>query len=330
MKKILIFALALIALSGCNKKTKESDAERAYLAIYLPAVEQSALLRGMVYHAQRLNLLMNQTDDWSDLNNVPSADGEVNYKESFFGSAQITNDNGRVTIDFGNNYINVKGCVIIDTHNALLSADGTTWELVEVTSDEDKFQEMNMDIAWKFDSWESFEITNSAGSLDCQARGVVIATGAAQSNWNLDFTIIPGSGTMTDIQKWSEGKHSVKAGSRGWGMHFLLGLVELAAGIILCFNTGAALWLVMTVVGSFILVRSVLEVVLGAKFKDDGADKALMIISGLIGTVLGILVLVNTQASASIVMILLGAYSLVFGAMSLLYGARTHKVLHKR
>lgn len=218
MKKILIFALALIALSGCNKKTKESDAERAYLAIYLPAVEQSALLRGMVYHAQRLNLLMNQTDDWSDLNNVPSPDGEVNYKESFFGSAQITNDNGRVTIDFGNNYINVKGCVIIDTHNALLSADGTTWELVEVTSDEDKFQEMNMDIAWKFDSWESFEITNSAGSLDCQARGVVIATGAAQSNWNLDFTITPGSGTMTDIQKWSEGKHSVKAGSRGWGI----------------------------------------------------------------------------------------------------------------
>ncbi len=148
--------------------------------------------------------------------------------------------------------------------------------------------------------------------------------------WTLKFFVIIAAIALIIIGLVSIITSLAHVGSRGWGMHFLLGLVELAAGIILCFNTGAALWLVMTVVGSFILVRSVLEVVLGAKFKDDGADKALMIISGLIGTVLGILVLVNTQASASIVMILLGAYSLVFGAMSLLYGARTHKVLHKR
>lgn len=211
MKKLLIFALALVALVGCNKKHEESEAEKAYYALYAPGC-QGGIATNMIRQAQALNFLLNQADDWSDLNNVK--DDTYDYKADLFGEADITNDNGVITISYGNLYQGVRGDLIINTGNQLLDVAGTTWEFVEPTSDANKFQISSQTV----DSWDSFTISSSGDSWECSLSNMVFKqSGKTDGRWSLHYFLTFSEGVNSNPEKWIGGTVTFEDGSTGSG-----------------------------------------------------------------------------------------------------------------
>lgn len=236
MKKLLILALALLGLWGCNDDDKKATpAQDAYYNLYIPVSNQCYHLYQMFDRAQRLNILLQEADDSTKLNDVKSDDGNTNYSGVFFGDATLTNDNGVVTIDYGsgNLYPQRSGIIRINTHNQLLSDEGAEWEFIEVVDRPYSYQEGYGSVE-VVDSWERMTIANNTGVLVCTADDVVIyrqgSKGNKDGNWSLDYLVFPSSGSDASFDAFVAGSRTILVGSSALGR--IVGRTELHASQI--------------------------------------------------------------------------------------------------
>jgi uncharacterized membrane protein HdeD (DUF308 family) len=109
--------------------------------------------------------------------------------------------------------------------------------------------------------------------------------------------------------------------ARHWFLDFLVALLEIVAGAYLAFNVRTGTELLAVIVGAFILVRGIIEFVMGI-VGTGSYTKALWVLAGLVGIGLGLIIIYYPLASNVAFVWLFGIYALVVGVMDLGYAIR--------
>ncbi len=113
------------------------------------------------------------------------------------------------------------------------------------------------------------------------------------------------------------GLHGARAfSSRGAGPvagHLLLGLIDLAAGVVALVWPGPTALVLVIVVASWALVGGVAEFFAGFQSGESGDTRALFILSGLVSFAFGVLLFARPGVGAVTLALLFGLYSLIYG-----------------
>ena len=118
------------------------------------------------------------------------------------------------------------------------------------------------------------------------------------------------------------------SGRRPWLV--LEGVVGVAAGVVTVVWPGITALALLAVIAAWAFVTGVLEIVAAVRLRREIEGEWLMVLSGVLSVVFGILLIINPAAGALAVTWLIGAYAIVFGAVLLglamrLYRLRQHE-----
>jgi uncharacterized membrane protein HdeD (DUF308 family) len=113
--------------------------------------------------------------------------------------------------------------------------------------------------------------------------------------------------------------------------HLLLGLTNVAAGVVaLAWPTPTALVLVL-IVGSWAVIGGLLEIAAAFRAGEPTATRALFILGGLVSVAFGTALFARPGIGAITLALLFGLFNLIYGARALVQGIelrRTRKTLH--
>jgi uncharacterized membrane protein HdeD (DUF308 family) len=105
-------------------------------------------------------------------------------------------------------------------------------------------------------------------------------------------------------------------GSRSAGPvfgHLLLGLVDLAAGVIALAWPAPTAFVLVIVVAAWALVGGVAEFFAGFQIGESAGTRALFILSGLVSVAFGVLLFARPGVGAVTLALLFGLYALIYG-----------------
>jgi len=102
--------------------------------------------------------------------------------------------------------------------------------------------------------------------------------------------------------------------------HLLLGLVDLAAGVIALAWPGPTALVLVLIVGSWAVVAGLVEI--GAAFGagEPAGTRALFILGGLVSVAFGVVLFARPGVGALTLALLFGLFSLIYGAWALVQG----------
>jgi uncharacterized membrane protein HdeD (DUF308 family) len=126
------------------------------------------------------------------------------------------------------------------------------------------------------------------------------------------------------------GLHAARAfSSRGAGPvagHLLLGLIDLAAGVVALVWPGPTALVLVIVVASWALVGGVAEFFAGFQSGESGDTRALFILSGLVSFAFGVLLFARPGVGAVTLALLFGLYSLIYGFSQINAGIQVRRL----
>lgn len=95
-----------------------------------------------------------------------------------------------------------------------------------------------------------------------------------------------------------------------WGSWLLEGIIDLILGLIIIIFPLFAVGVFMILIGIWAILMGLWRFYLATKFR---TQKGLLIFSGVVSVIFGILVLINPFAGAGAVMIVIGIWAIIFG-----------------
>jgi uncharacterized membrane protein HdeD (DUF308 family) len=95
--------------------------------------------------------------------------------------------------------------------------------------------------------------------------------------------------------------------------HLLLGLIDLAAGVIALAWPGPTAYVLVIVVAAWALAGGVAEIFAGFQSGETAGTRTLFILSGLVSVVFGVLLFARPGVGAVTLALLFGLYSLIYG-----------------
>jgi uncharacterized membrane protein HdeD (DUF308 family) len=104
--------------------------------------------------------------------------------------------------------------------------------------------------------------------------------------------------------------------------HLLLGLVDLAAGVIALVWPGPTAFVLVIVVAAWALVGGLVEVVAGFQTGETAGTRALFILSGLVSVAFGVLLFARPGVGAVTLALLFGLYSMIYGFSQITAGVQ--------
>jgi len=107
------------------------------------------------------------------------------------------------------------------------------------------------------------------------------------------------------------------SGSGGKGTLVLLGLLGIAAGIVTFFYPGITALSLLTVIAFWAIVTGIFEIAAAIKLRSQLSNEWMLILSGALSVVFGVLVILMPGAGALSILWLIGVYALLFGVMIL-------------
>ena len=110
--------------------------------------------------------------------------------------------------------------------------------------------------------------------------------------------------------------------------HLLLGLIDLAAGVVALVWPGPTALVLVIVVASWALVGGVAEFFAGFQSGESGDTRALFILSGLVSFVFGVLLFARPGVGAVTLALLFGLYSLIYGFSQINAGIQVRRLGH--
>ena len=113
--------------------------------------------------------------------------------------------------------------------------------------------------------------------------------------------------------------------------HLLVGLIDLAAGVLALAWPGATALVLVLIVGSWAVVTGLFEV--GAAFQagEAAGTRALYVLGGLVSVTFGVVLFARPGVGALTLALLFGLFNLIYGVSALIQGIelrRTGKTLH--
>lgn len=106
-------------------------------------------------------------------------------------------------------------------------------------------------------------------------------------------------------------------GTPGTGTLVLLGLIGIAAGIVTFFYPGITAISLLAVIASWAILTGIFEVVVAIKLRKQVSNEWVLIVSGVLSVVFGVLVIATPNAGALSIIWLIGIYAILFGIMML-------------
>ncbi len=106
-------------------------------------------------------------------------------------------------------------------------------------------------------------------------------------------------------------------GTPGTGTLVLLGLIGIAAGIVTFFYPGITAISLLAVIAAWAILTGIFEVVVAIKLRKQVSNEWILIVSGVLSVVFGVLVIAMPNAGALSIIWLIGIYAILFGIMML-------------
>jgi uncharacterized membrane protein HdeD (DUF308 family) len=123
-------------------------------------------------------------------------------------------------------------------------------------------------------------------------------------------------------------------GSRSAGPvlgHLLVGLIDLAAGVVALAWPGPTALVLVLIVASWAVVGGLVEVSAAFRSGESAGTRAMFILGGLVSVAFGVVLFAHPGVGAITLALLFGLFNLVFGARALVHGIelrRTGNAVH--
>jgi uncharacterized membrane protein HdeD (DUF308 family) len=131
------------------------------------------------------------------------------------------------------------------------------------------------------------------------------------------------------------GLEAVRAFSsaRAWPVigHLLLGLVDLAAGVIAIAWPGPTMLVLVLLVGFWAVAAGLVEFFAAFRAGEAAGTRAMLLLGGLVSIAFGVVLFARPSIGALTLALLFGLFNLIYGAWMLIQGIelhRTRKTLH--
>jgi len=108
--------------------------------------------------------------------------------------------------------------------------------------------------------------------------------------------------------------------------HLLLGLIDLAAGVVALVWPGPTAYVLVIIVAAWALVGGVAEIVAGFGSGETAGMRAMFILSGLVSVAFGVLLFARPNVGAVTLALLFGLYSLVYGFTQISAGVQVRQL----
>ena len=113
--------------------------------------------------------------------------------------------------------------------------------------------------------------------------------------------------------------------------HLLLGLIDLAAGVIALVWPGPTAFVLVLVVGIWAFIGGFAEIFTGFRSGETAGTHAMFILAGLVSIAFGVVLFARPGIGAVTLALLFGLFSLIYGVSQIVAGAelrRTGQTLH--
>jgi uncharacterized membrane protein HdeD (DUF308 family) len=113
--------------------------------------------------------------------------------------------------------------------------------------------------------------------------------------------------------------------------HLLLGLVDLAAGVVALVWPGPTALVLVLIVGTWAIVAGLVEIAAAFQAGEQAGTRAMFILGGLVSIAFGAVLCARPDIGAITLALVFGLFNLVYGIWALMHGVelrRTRKTLH--
>jgi uncharacterized membrane protein HdeD (DUF308 family) len=119
---------------------------------------------------------------------------------------------------------------------------------------------------------------------------------------------------------------AVRSGREGrrWGWLFFEGLVGVAAAVFTAMRPGITAFALLVLIAAWAVVTGIAEIVAAVELRREIRGEWLLAASGILSIAFGALALVFPGASALALVVVIGAYAIVFGVLMTALGFRIH------
>ena len=113
--------------------------------------------------------------------------------------------------------------------------------------------------------------------------------------------------------------------------HLLLGLVDLAAGVVALIWPGPTALVLVLIVGTWAVIAGLVEIAAAFQAGEQAGTRVMFILGGLVSIVFGAVLCAHPGIGAITLALLFGLFNLAYGTWALVHGIelrRTRKTLH--
>ena len=113
--------------------------------------------------------------------------------------------------------------------------------------------------------------------------------------------------------------------------HLLVGLIDLAAGVLALVWPGPTALVLVLIVGSWAVVAGLFEIAAAFQVGEAAGTRALHVLGGLVSVAFGVVLFARPGVGAITLALLFGLFNLIYGTSALVQGIelrRTGKTLH--
>lgn len=114
---------------------------------------------------------------------------------------------------------------------------------------------------------------------------------------------------------------SIRSSGRWW-VHFLEGLVGIAAGVIAFLRPGVTALALLAVIAAWAIITGILEIVAAIRLRQEIENEWWMGLSGFASIIFGVLLLIWPLSGMVTISWIIGFYAIVFGVSMLFFGIR--------
>jgi uncharacterized membrane protein HdeD (DUF308 family) len=111
--------------------------------------------------------------------------------------------------------------------------------------------------------------------------------------------------------------------------HLLLGLVDLAAGVIALVWPGPTALVLVLVIGIWAVAGGLVEIFAGFGVGETAGTRALFILGGLVSVAFGVVLFARPSIGAVTLALLFGLFSIIYGVSEIVLGAELRRTGHR-